>query len=159
MRNTRMKYYVGIFAAIVITVLILLWYFRFPLSANDILKGMDSVDKINFGDYRDERWDHVYNIDIEDEKQINKIMGEFSKSQYTRVPYKNIINDGRYLSMVIIHNGTTQIYRVGINDQGYLNIDNDATYKFSKNNSNIFNELKKLLVVGNEPFYENDKGN
>lgn len=151
------KYYVGTFAGIVITALILLWYFRIPLPADDVLIGMDSVDKINFGDYRDERWDYIYNNDIEDEIKINKIMGEFSKSQYTRVPYKSIINDGRYLSMVIIHNETTAIYRVGINDQGYLNIDNDATYKFTKNNSSIFSELKKLLVVGNEPIYENDK--
>lgn len=157
MRNNRKKYYFGTFATIVITALILFWYFKVPLSADDVLTGMESVDKINFGDYRDERWDNVYNIDIEDEKKINKIIGEFSKSQYTRVPYKSIINDGRYLSMVIIHNGTTPIYRVGINDQGYLNIDDDATYKFTKNNSTIFNELKKLLVVGNEPLFETDK--
>ncbi|GAM12323.1 hypothetical protein [Mesobacillus selenatarsenatis] len=158
MRNNRVKYYVGTFAAIVMTTLILFWYYRIPLPADDVLKGMDNVEKINFGDYRDERWDDIYNIDIEDDAKINKIIGEFSKSQYTRVPYKSIINDGRYLSMAIIHNGL-QIYRVGINDQGYLNIENDATYKFTENNSTIFNELKKLLVDGNEPFYENDKGN
>ncbi|CAM3872010.1 hypothetical protein [Mesobacillus thioparans] len=155
MQMNRKKYYIGTFAGIVIIVLILFWYFRMPLPADIVLKGMDSVEKINFGDYRDERWDYIYNIDIVDEKKINKIMGEFSKSQYTRVTYKNIINDGRYLSMAIIHDGT--IYRVGINDQGYLNIDDDATYKFTKNNSTIFNELKKHLVSGNEPFYENDK--
>jgi hypothetical protein len=34
------------------------------LSADDVLKEMDNVDKINFCDYRDERWDHVYYIDV-----------------------------------------------------------------------------------------------
>ncbi|GAE48074.1 hypothetical protein [Mesobacillus boroniphilus] len=157
MRNTRMKYYVGMFAAIVITALILLWYYRIPLSADDVLKGMDSVDKINFGDYRDERYDHVYNIDIEDDETINKIMGEFSKSQYTRVPYKSIINDGRYLSMVIIHKGTKQIYRVGINDQGYLNIEDDATYKSLKIIRLFLMNLKNFWSLGTPHFMKTIK--
>lgn len=159
MKNKRKKYYIGSFAIIVLAALTLLWYFKLPLSAEGVLNGMDSVEKISFGEYIDEKWDNIYNIDIEDKKEINKILDVLSKSEYTRLPHKNIRNDGRYLSMRINYDGTQQHYRVGINDQGYLVIEDGATYKLTKNNSEIFNELYNLLVLENKPVIENDKRN
>ncbi|ALC91695.1 hypothetical protein AM500_19330 [Bacillus sp. FJAT-18017] len=156
MKNKRKSYYIGTSAAIVITALFLLWYFKLPLSAESVLNGMDSVEKINYGEYIDEKWDNIYNYDIEDTTEINKLLDALSKSEYTRVSHKNIRNEGRYLSFRIIYDGL-QHYRVGVNEPGYLVIEDAATYKFTNNQTEIFNELYTLLVLGKEPLYENDK--
>jgi hypothetical protein len=67
-------------------------------------------------------------------------------------------NDGRYLSLRIIYDGTKH-YRVAINERGYLVVEDKATYKMTTNKTEIFNELYNLLVIGNEPVIETDKRN
>ncbi|MGM0837944.1 MAG: hypothetical protein ACQEV7_17530 [Bacillota bacterium] len=113
---------------------------------------MDNIDKIHFGFYKKESM-KVYDVKIDESEEVKKIFGKFNNSNYTRIPgYKNIANDGRYLSMVVFYGEDFNNYILEINDQGYMVVERN-TYKLTDNHSLIFDELYQILVADHKPIH------
>lgn len=127
-------------------------YFKLPLKADQVIIQMENVDKIHFGLYKEESL-MVYDVELDEPEEIKKILGNFNYSNYTRIPgYKNIANDGRFLSMVVFYGEDFKNQILEINDQGYLVVERN-TYKLTENHSFIFDELYQLLVADHKPIH------
>ncbi|MGM9988089.1 MAG: hypothetical protein ACI35O_12800 [Bacillaceae bacterium] len=130
---------------IAIVMIITFAYYMTPLTADKVLY-KSKIVKIHFGFYKN----GIYEVEFTKQEEINQILNKFDDSKYTRVPlYNNIRNDGKFLSMVLFEEDLTS-HILDINDQGYLRIDGN-TYKLTKHQSKIFNELYEMLVPNHKP--------
>ncbi|WP_059173990.1 hypothetical protein [Bacillus sp. FJAT-27445] len=151
--ETKKNYLIVCVAGLVILFSSIIWYYKCPIQAEDVLVGRDDVYEIHLIAYKGNNHMNYYNIEFKDSSKVERFIEVFSKSGYTRIPgSRNIANDGNYIMMAVVYgeNFNNNMVIVEVNDKGYLKVDAN-TYKFTKNNTDIFNELYEMLVVGNKP--------
>ncbi|MEH7239039.1 hypothetical protein [Bacillus sp. JJ1562] len=146
MKNS-MRFLIISLISIIIILILSIWYFLAPLAAKDVLTGFKEVNKIQFGYYTNGNEPfEVYDTDIIDQSDLELILNKFNNTNYNRrFGYKNISNDGQYISMVVFYGKENKNYTLEINDTGFIVV-NHKTYKLTDKHKKVFKQVYESIM-------------
>lgn len=145
--KASLKYLIISLISIMIIFILSIWYFFNPLEAKKIITGFEEVNYIYFGDYKKGLGPtDIYTTNITEQSTVSLILEKFENTKYNRrLGYKNIANDGRYISMRIFYGKENHHYILEVNNTGYIVVD-EKTYKLTENEEDVFNQVYESIM-------------